>query len=84
MPGENRKMTAALAGIISDLEKRRAAVEKALMALKEIDEDNVPEWVSGSTATAIPAPAKRRRSKKVREAMRQAQLFRYRKLRSEA
>jgi hypothetical protein len=92
---ENREMNEALAGIIKSLEHQKSALDKAIAALREIDDDmeslrvassvsDVPDWVTGKPATASPKPARKKRSKKVREAMRQAQLLRYAKQRGEA
>lgn len=76
-----------LGDLIKTLERQKAAIDRALAGLREIEGD-VPEWVTGSTATAsTPATtksARKKRSKAVREKMRQSQLLRYARMRGEA
>ena len=88
-------MTDALASIITDLEQRKARIDLALSALREIDSDNVPDWVS-SHSTPEPAtesigkPEKRvsplkgkKLSAKTRRRMKEAQRLRHLKARGE-
>ena len=75
-------MTEAIAGIISDLELRRAALDKAITALREIDDDTPPAWVtSSSTAKLKPGARKgKKRSAAARKRMAEAQRRRWQKV----
>jgi hypothetical protein len=80
---ENRrieKMTDGLASIITLLEQRKTAIEKVLNTLREVSDD-MPEWVSASTAK--PERVRKKRSAAVRKRMREAQLRRWQKVRGE-
>jgi hypothetical protein len=77
--------------IIRELERRKAAINKALDALREIDDD-VPEWVvssrvPSSTSAATDESASGRKGKKrsaaVRKKMAEAQRARWRKIKGE-
>jgi hypothetical protein len=65
--------------IIGLLEARKASIDQALVALREINDDTPPAWVtSGSTATtSSTAPRKKRRSKLARANMAAAQKKRW-------
>jgi hypothetical protein len=74
---ENRKMT-EVAGIIADLTAYKAALDKALAALREIDDETPPAWVtSGSTAATSPAKRKYTRSAEARRRMAESQRKRW-------
>ena len=81
-------MTEGLNNIIAELEQRRMAIDKALAALRNIEEpDTVPDWVK-STASTKTAPASsgapkvsplkgRKVSAATRKRMQEAQRLRY-------
>jgi hypothetical protein len=84
-------MNEALAGIIAELEKRSAALTKAIMSLRDIDDDmesvrvasSIPESVTGSSAT----PVKRKGFKRTaaqRKRMAESQRLRFARQRGEA
>lgn len=76
-------MISQMASIIALLENRRKAIDRALVALREIDDD-VPEWVRGSSSVSASARAKvpKKRSAAARKRMAEAQRKRWERIRS--
>jgi len=68
--------------IMGLLEARKAAIDRALFALREVNGD-VPAWVTGSTA-ASPAKRKFKRSAEQRRRMAESQRLRWARQRGEA
>jgi hypothetical protein len=53
---ENHRMTEGFSSIIKGLEQRKAVIERALVALREIDEpETPPDWVTPTKLTTAPA-----------------------------
>jgi hypothetical protein len=79
---ENRKMTDLISAAIRELQHRKAALEKALEALREMDGD------TGGPSASVSIPATGRKGKKrsaaVRKRMREAQRARWERIRAEA
>ena len=79
-------MTEGFASIIRQLEQQKAAIDRALVALKEVEEVAAPaQTTSASTATTETSGRKgKKRSAAVRKRMAEAQRLRYANLRGES
>ena len=79
---ENHQMTDGLASIITTLERQKAAIERALSALREVD--GIPTLGTRASASiAKPEPSERKgkkRSAAVRKRMQEAQRARWAKI----
>ncbi len=78
-------MTEGFASIIRELEQRRTAIDKALMALREVDGVATP-GTTEPASIAKPASTRkgRKRSAAVRKRMKEGQRLRWERLRAEA
>src|SRR6266566_7262833 len=76
-------MTEQLASIITTLERQKAAIDRALMALREVD--GVPATAPASIAKSEVATRKgKKRSAAVRKRMQEAQRARWAKIKGES
>jgi hypothetical protein len=79
---ENHQMTDGLASIITTLERQKAAIERALSALREVD--GIPTLGTRASASiAKPEPSERKgkkRSAAIRKRMQEAQRARWAKI----
>ena len=80
-------MTEGFSSIIKSLEQQKAALDRAIAALREID-GTPPDWVTGpvtkTTRQEISARKGKKRSAAVRKRMREAQQARWKRIKGEA
>ena len=83
---ENRRMTDGLAGIITLLEQRKTAIDRALMALREVGDTTAPGLTVPASIVKPEASARKgkKRSAAVRKRMKEAQRLRWAKIRGES
>src|SRR5579863_2267933 len=74
-------MTDSLTGVINQLERQKTAIERALAALRGIEE--IPK-AGSATAPELSAGKGRKRSAAVRKRMKEAQRLRWAKIRGES
>ena len=77
-------MTDSLNGIISQLERQKAAIERALLALREVEVPATISQVEAAATLEVPARKGKKRSAAVRKRMREAQQLRWAKIRGES
>jgi hypothetical protein len=71
--------------IMGLLEARKAAIDRALVALREINDDTPPAWVTGNKPAASPAKRKGfKRTAAQRRKMAESQRLRFARQRGEA
>ena len=77
-------MTDALQGIIKQLERQKTAIERALLALREVEVPATISQVEPATMLEVPARKGKKRSAAVRKRMKEAQRLRWAKIRGES
>jgi hypothetical protein len=77
-------MTQGFTGIIDQLERQKAAIERALAALREVGEVDAPIKASAATPTTAETSGRKKRSAAVRKRMQEAQRLRWAKIRGES
>jgi hypothetical protein len=77
-------MTDGLKSIITQLEQRRTAIDRALVALQGVDGTAAPGTATPALAATPEAPARKKFSAAVRRRMKEAQRLRWARIRGES
>ena len=77
-------MANSLSGIINQLERQKTAIERALLALREVEVPATISQVEAAGTLEVPARKGKKRSVAVRKRMKEAQRLRWAKIRGES